>query len=155
VRTVTTETGKLGRNEIEELLREEFIARIGYVDRRGYPYIVPVTYAYDGISFLGYTADGAKLEAMRHHPRVCVEVDRVRDAANWESVVAIGHFAELRGESAVDAVFRIGERLRTIAIADGSSDSARRTYVERLRAPGIAYRIRIEQIHGRFARTAG
>jgi nitroimidazol reductase NimA-like FMN-containing flavoprotein (pyridoxamine 5'-phosphate oxidase superfamily) len=146
-------TGELDDRQIESLLHEETVARIAYVDRRGSPYIVPVTYAYDGESFFGYSPDGSKLEGMRHEPHVCVEVDRVRDAADWQSVVAFGRFEELRGDAAVDAVRRISERLTTLARAFVLPDAARRSYVARLGAPGIAYRIRIERKSGRFARS--
>ena len=144
--------GELSEREIESLLHEEIVARIAYVDRRGYPYIVPITYAYDGNALFGYSPYGSKLEAMRDQPRVCAEVDRVRDAANWFSVVALGRFDELRGDAAIDAVRRISERLATVAAVDAGPDAARRTYVEWLGAAGIAYRIRIDHKHGRFAR---
>ena len=146
-------TGVLGDRQIESLLHEETVARIAYVDRRGWPYIVPVTYAYDCESFFGYSPDGSKLEGMRHHPNVCVEVDRVRDAADWQSVVALGRFEELRGDAAVDAVRRISQRLTIAASGYVLPDAARRSYVARLGAPGIAYRIRIQRKSGRFSRS--
>jgi uncharacterized protein len=152
---VTYTAGDLDEREIESLLRTELVARIAYVDRRGVPYIVPITYAYDGAAFYGFSPDGAKLEGMRQNPRVCVEVDRVHDAADWLSVVAQGRFDELHGAAGVDAVRRISERLTTMAQADALPDAARRTYVARLGAPGVAYRIKIDSKHGRFARSAG
>jgi nitroimidazol reductase NimA-like FMN-containing flavoprotein (pyridoxamine 5'-phosphate oxidase superfamily) len=145
--------GDLDEREIESLLRAELVARIAYIDRRGFPYIVPITYAYDGAAFYGFSADGAKLEGMRYEPRVCVAVDRVHDAADWWSVVALGRFEELQGGAALDAVRRISERLTTMADADALPEDARRTYVDRLGAPGVAYRIRVESKHGRFARS--
>lgn len=145
--------GELNESAIESLLREESIARIGYVDRRGYPQIVPITYAYDGAAFLCYSTDGAKLEAMRQYPQVCVEVDRVDSAADWTSVVAVGRFEELHGDAALDAVGRLSERLASVASAAGLAGAARLTYVTRLGAPGVAYRIKIARKHGRFARS--
>ena len=145
--------GDLSDEAVEALLHEETVARIGYVDHRGRPSIAPITYAYDGASVFGYSPSGVKLEGMREHPYVCVEVDRVRDAADWCSVVCYGRFEELTGEAAVDAVRRIADRLRTLARAERLPDAASRTYVARLGAAGIAYRIRIEVKHGRFARS--
>jgi uncharacterized protein len=144
--------GELEEREIDSLLREELVARIGYVDLAGEPHIAPVTYAYDGTAILCYSPEGAKLDDMRLSPRVCVQVDRVQDAANWVSVVAAGCFEELRDEAAVDAVRRVSERLTTVASADGLPDAAGRTYVARTGAPGIAYRIAIDRKQGRFAR---
>lgn len=34
---------ELSPNSIETILREEIVARIAYVDRRGRPFIVPIT----------------------------------------------------------------------------------------------------------------
>lgn len=145
--------GDLNEREIDSLLREEIVARIGYVDPRGLPSIVPITYAYDGKAFFGYSPDGSKLEGMRHHPRVCVEVDHVNDAADWTSVVVLGRFEELHGDAAVDAVRRISERLETLATVDGLPGDARHSYVARLGAPGVAYRITVESAQGRYARS--
>lgn len=145
--------GDLSDEAVESLLHEETVARIGYIDHRGRPGIAPITYAYDGSSLFGYSPDGVKIEGMREHPYVCVEVDRVRDAADWISVVAYGRFEELTGEAAVDAVRRIADRLRTLARTQRLPDAASRTYVARLGSDGIAYRIRIDLKHGRFARS--
>ncbi len=70
--------GVLTSDQIESLLHAEVVARIGYVDRRGLPCIVPITYAYDGRAIYGYSLLGAKIENMTAKPKVCVEVDRVQ-----------------------------------------------------------------------------
>lgn len=54
--------------------------------------MVPITYAYDGESLLGHSADGLKLRMMRRNPVVCVEIDHMDDLANWRSVIAQGRF---------------------------------------------------------------
>jgi len=145
--------GDLDDESIELLLREEIVARIAYVDRRGAPSLVPVAYAYDGTSLFGYSPDGSKLEGMRESPRVCVEVDRIVNVADWWSVVAMGTFEQLDGEAAFDAVRRLSERHAIVAHAGSQPGAAAKTYVARLKAPGIAYRIRIDKKHGRFARS--
>lgn len=141
----------LSDEALDAFLRAESTARIGYIDRQGQPYIVPITYAYDGDSFYGYSLLGAKIESMSVHPRVCVEVDRISNATNWICAVVLGDFEFLQGEHAIDAVRRIGDRLRTIARADALSDAAEQTYVSRVGGPGLAYRIRIDHKSGRQA----
>lgn len=143
--------GNLTPNAIEALLHEEIVARIGYVDRRGLPRIVPFTYAYDGRAFYGYSLLGAKIENMSANPRVCVEVDRVKSAADWCSVIVGGTFERLVGSAAADAVERISERLRTVAAATGAPVMARQTFVTRTGGDGIAYRIHITEKHGRYS----
>ena len=61
--------GELTADAIESLLHSEIFARIAYVDRRGQPYIVPITYAYDGRAIYGYSLLGAKVEFMRPTPK--------------------------------------------------------------------------------------
>jgi uncharacterized protein len=142
---------ELNAHEIESLLHEESVARIGYTDRRHQAWIVPITYAYDGDSIYGYSLLGAKIEGMSTHPDVCIEIDRVSDNADWWSVIARGRFEALNGGAAVEAVQRISDRLRTIAIADGLGDRAQHTYVAREGGPGIAFRIRLTEKHGRYS----
>ena len=134
---------------IEALLYEELVARVAYVDRQGIPHIAPIAYAYDGDSFYGYSMIGSKIEHMGVHPHVCVEVDRIANAADWCSVVARGTFEPLHGDAAADAVRRISERMRTVAVADDAPFQAFKTYVAREGGDGIAYRIRVTNKHGR------
>lgn len=140
---------ELPPDAIEELLREETVARVAYVDRRGLPCIVPINFAYDGRALYGYSLSGSKIEHMSASPQVCVEIERVRDAAHWTSVILRGTFQQLEGADARDAVARISERLNTVARADGTPADAARTYVARFGGPGIAYRIAIAEKRGR------
>lgn len=146
---VLTMVQELSPDAIETILLEEIVARIAYVDRRGRPFIVPITYAYDGRAFYGYSVLGAKIEGMSANPAVCIEVDRVADAADWRAVVAHGIFESLTGDAAVDAVQRISDRLRSAASAAAAPNAAASTYVTRVGGPGIAFRIRVTEKHGR------
>jgi uncharacterized protein len=143
--------GNLTPNAIEALLHEEIVARIAYVDPRGFPRIVPITYAYDGVAFYGYSFLGAKIQNMFVNPKVCVEVDRVETAADWCSVVVSGTFELLDGNDADDAVVRIAERLRTVAAATGAPVPAWRTFVTRQGGDGMAYRVLIIEKQGRYS----
>ncbi len=142
--------GKLTPDAIESVLHAEIVCRIGYIDRRGLPCIAPITYAYDGRNFYGYSLLGTKIENMGAHPNVCVEVDRVVNAADWCSVVARGTFDRLEGSAAVEAVERISDRLRTVAAATSAPVTAWRTFVTRVGGDGIAYRIQVTEKQGRY-----
>jgi uncharacterized protein len=148
-------TGELNAEAIESLLHEQIVARIAYLDRRGRPAIVPINYAYDGSAMYGYSLLGAKIEGMSAHPWVCVEVDHIRDNASWVSVVAHGTFELMTGTAAVEVVQRISERLRTFARVELTAESAAHTYVAREGGPGIAYRIRLGEKHGRYSSPIG
>jgi uncharacterized protein len=145
--------GVLTSDQIEALLRAEIVARIGYVDRRSLPCIVPITYAYDGRAIYGYSLLGAKIENMSAKPKVCVEIDRVQGAADWSSVIVRGIFRRLEGKAAVDAVDLISARLRTLGSATDAPATASQTFVARAGGAGIAYRIDITEKRGRYSRS--
>lgn len=143
--------GELTPHAIESLLRSQLVARIGYIDGRNTPRIAPITYAYDGKAFYGYSLHGAKIENMSANPRVCVEVDSVTSAAEWSCVVAQGLFHLLEGEAAIDAVRRISDRLRTIGSATGAPKEAWHSFVGRLGGAGVAYQIDVTEKTGRYS----
>jgi nitroimidazol reductase NimA-like FMN-containing flavoprotein (pyridoxamine 5'-phosphate oxidase superfamily) len=146
-------TGILDSAAIDALLRRETIAHLACIRRDGRPYVVPITYAYDGEALYSYSTDGDKLEALRANPSACVVVDHVDDAANWVSVIAWGTFRELADEDAAQALRLISDRLRTVALADAAWPSADRSYVARIGRDGVVYSITIAERTGRYSRS--
>ena len=86
--------GNLDNTEIEKVLKNQIVARIG-CHANNMTYVVPTSYAYDGIYIYGHTQEGMKIEMMRQNPKVCFEVDTMENMANWESVIAWGEFEEI------------------------------------------------------------
>jgi nitroimidazol reductase NimA-like FMN-containing flavoprotein (pyridoxamine 5'-phosphate oxidase superfamily) len=89
--------GELSSGEVEKLLTDNIIGRIGCTDGN-MVYIVPVTYVYDGKYIIMHSRDGMKIDIMRKNASICFEVDVVHDLGNWESVIARGSFEELTNE---------------------------------------------------------
>jgi nitroimidazol reductase NimA-like FMN-containing flavoprotein (pyridoxamine 5'-phosphate oxidase superfamily) len=87
-------------NEIQmsNILLSQSVGRIACTDGIR-PYIVPVTYVYDGKNIIGQTNEGMKLDIMRKNPNVCFEVDIINNTGCGESVVVTGIFHELDGDS--------------------------------------------------------
>ena len=85
---------RLSREESLALLRGHRTGRLGCV-AEGYPYVVPVNYVLDGESALSHSLPGRKIEAMRANPRVCLQVDDIRDQLSWQSVIAYGTYEEV------------------------------------------------------------
>ncbi|WP_394842363.1 pyridoxamine 5'-phosphate oxidase family protein [Pendulispora brunnea] len=86
--------GALSAKEADEVLESQSLGRIGYI-ADGKPWIVPVTYIYDGTCAYVHSAEGSKVVAMRSNPHICFEVEDVVDMGHWRSVVAQGVFEEL------------------------------------------------------------
>ncbi len=86
--------GKLTPQQIEDLLFQHVVARIGcHADN--VTYVVPTSYAYDGQYVYCHSEEGKKIEMMRKNPDVCFEVDSLDNMANWKSIIAWGRFEEI------------------------------------------------------------
>jgi uncharacterized protein len=85
---------ELKDNQIEELLKDQVIGRIGCHSAETM-YVVPVNYVYDGMNIYCHSSQGMKIDMMRENPQVCFEVDKITNMTNWESVIAWGKFEEI------------------------------------------------------------
>lgn len=149
--------GELGMQEIEEVLRDEMVGRIG-CHTRGRTYVVPVAYVYDGASILGHTGDGLKVRIMRENPAVCFEVEQLGDLPNWRSVIVYGSFVELHDDEATAALKLVTDRLRDARAVHAATPPhgagiivpAGEATRPRL---SIVYAIRIQEKTGRYERV--
>lgn len=70
------EMPKMKENEIEQLIREQFLCRIAFKGDLQ-PYIAPFQYAYvNGILYFHFTDYGKKMSFLKQEPTVCVEIER-------------------------------------------------------------------------------
>jgi nitroimidazol reductase NimA-like FMN-containing flavoprotein (pyridoxamine 5'-phosphate oxidase superfamily) len=60
------------------------------------PYVVPIGFASEGYDIFVLSTFGQKIEWMRANPRVCVQIDEIQSENEWASVIATGHYEELR-----------------------------------------------------------
>lgn len=88
------------RGEIDSILRSNSICHLAMVDE-GRPYVVPMTYAYDGRDLYFHSArEGRKVEVLHRTDRVCFEVSCdfqpaqagqvCRRATKYRSVIGTG-----------------------------------------------------------------
>jgi len=89
--------GKLTSEEIENLLHQQFIGHLGCQDKDTV-YVVPISYAYEGGNIYCHSLEGQKVAMMRNNPKVCFQVDEMKDMANWKSVITWGNFEEIDDE---------------------------------------------------------
>ena len=145
--------GELTSHEIEEILRSNFIGRIGCSSKQKM-YVVPITYVYDGESIIGHTTEGMKVNLLRENPECCFEVDVMKDLANWQSVIAWGTFEELNGEEAHKAVDKLINTISPMMPSETSQPQRMGpTSAIRLSTFGknpIIYRIRLTEKSGRY-----
>jgi nitroimidazol reductase NimA-like FMN-containing flavoprotein (pyridoxamine 5'-phosphate oxidase superfamily) len=95
------------RHTIDDIIRRSRVCRLGLCDG-GQPYIVPMSFGYDGAALYFHAADGGrKLNILRRNRRVCFEVDILHDVVTadepcgwgmkYESVIGFGR-AEIVGD---------------------------------------------------------
>lgn len=144
--------GSLNEQQMNNLLASQVVDRLACTDTVQ-PYLVPVTYAFDGVTIYGQTNEGMKLSLLRKNPNVCFEVDLMHDMANWQSVIIRGRFEELKDEAAEKARTVLFNRvfpLMTSATVHGEHHEVDHELDDENRIKPIMYKIVIEEKTGRF-----
>lgn len=144
--------GELTDIQIKNILSSQMIGRLACTDGKK-PYVVPITYAFDGNCIYGQTNEGMKLNILRKNPNACFEVDIMTDMRNWESVVVSGKFEELKDEKA-----RMARELLFSKVYPLMTSSTIHTHEHKVngliddstRVKYVMYRIKITRISGRF-----
>jgi uncharacterized protein len=145
--------GELNDMQIDHLLLSQAVGRIACTNGKK-PYIVPVTYVYDGKDIIGQTREGMKLNIMRSNPNVCFEVDAMTNMANWQSAILFGTFHELKGKAADkarDYLFNhMWPLLTSSTIHPHEHEASTAKVDDNNRIKPIMYRIRVKEKTGRF-----
>jgi nitroimidazol reductase NimA-like FMN-containing flavoprotein (pyridoxamine 5'-phosphate oxidase superfamily) len=88
-------TRMLSEEQARNLIAGGRIGRLGCVDN-GEPYVVPINYVFEDGSIYSHSMPGQKIDALRAHPRACLQVDEIENDFEWRSVIAFGNFEEIR-----------------------------------------------------------
>ncbi len=143
---------ELTEDQVNSILLSQAYGRLACTDGNT-PYIVPITYAYDGKFIYGQTNEGTKLAMMRKNPSVCFEVDRMTDMKNWKSVIVYGRFEELKGQMEEEARDKFFGKLFPLTTRTSLHPFQHETGYEpddTTRIKKVMFRIEIEKITGRF-----
>ena len=144
--------GQLNDTQIQNILSSQAVGRLACADGKQ-PYIVPVTYTYDGKYIYGQTNEGTKLKMLRKNPNVCFEVDMMMDMRNWQSVIVYGKFEELKNEQAKkarDILFGRVFSLMTSSTIHAHEHEVTEELDDSNRVKYVMYRIKIRKVTGRF-----
>jgi len=82
--------------EIENILQSQSICRLACNDIK-FPYIIPISYYYDGKYIYCQSQQGKKIELMQKNSNVTVLVDIIGSMNNYKSVIVNGEYQELKG----------------------------------------------------------
>jgi len=144
--------GQLNDTQIQNIFSSQAVGRLACTDGKQ-PYIVPVTYTYDGKYIYGQTNEGTKLKMLRKNPNVCFEVDMMMDMRNWQSVLVYGKFEELKNEQAKkarDILFGRVFSLMTSSTIHAHEHEVTEELDDSNRVKYVMYRIKIRKVTGRF-----
>lgn len=144
--------GQLNDIQIQNILSSQVVGRLACTDGKQ-PYIVPLTYTYNGKYIYGQTNEGMKLDILRKNPSVCFEVDMMTDMRNWQSVIVFGRFEELKtkeAEKARDILFGHVFPLMTSSTIHSYGHEEKGKVDDKTRMKYVMYRIKIKKITGRF-----
>ncbi len=139
----------LGQIEIERILHEEAIGRIGF-HANGRTFVVPVTYAYDGERVICHSGRCDKYTMMRDNPHVCFEVEQITDVAHWSSVLSDGQFEELEGEDVANASTYLIDRLDSLMVNSQVKPLAAEPHS--LVTDSVVFSIKLGEKSGRYER---
>jgi nitroimidazol reductase NimA-like FMN-containing flavoprotein (pyridoxamine 5'-phosphate oxidase superfamily) len=98
-------TKVLSEREAWNIVNAGTLGRLGCVDD-GEPYVVPINYVASEGHIYSHSLAGRKVQAMRKHSRVCLQVDRIQDDFHWQSAIAFGNFEEVRNDSERRTILR-------------------------------------------------
>ena len=146
--------GELNDTQIRNVLSSQVLGRLACTDGKQ-PYIVPVTFSYDGDYIYGQSNEGTKLTILRKNPLVCFEADTMTDMTNWQCVLAFGIFEELQGEAAEMAkeiLFNRVFSLMTSRTLHTHEHEVAAPEESNSRVKTVMYRIKINSVSGRFER---
>jgi hypothetical protein len=88
--------------EIENVLQSQSICRLACNDIK-FPYLIPLSYFYDGKYIYCQSQQGKKIELMKKNPNVTILVDIIGSMNNYKSVIVNGEYQELKGNEADEA----------------------------------------------------
>lgn len=136
-----------------QLLSSNYFAHLAYISGEE-PFIVPITYYHDVDEkcIISYSAIGHKIEAMRRHKHVSIQVEQVTTIQKWVSVQIHGTFEELEGSTAKKYLHKFAEGVQgIIKNMEGNKPKFIGDFSSRLqeRKIPIVYRINIHDINGK------
>ena len=150
---------QLSPSEIDDLLHEQIVGRIG-CHYENEVYIIPMSYAYDGNYVYCHSFEGKKMKMMRKNPKVCFQVDEMKDMGNWKSAIAWGNFEELIDKKERNKALKILLQRRLPIISSITTHLGETwpfttaTEDELDKIPGIVFRISIKEKTGKIESTS-
>jgi nitroimidazol reductase NimA-like FMN-containing flavoprotein (pyridoxamine 5'-phosphate oxidase superfamily) len=116
----------------------------------GQPYITPIFCAYEDNYLYSFSEAGQKITWMRANPKACVEVEEVRSAQDWATVIVFGNYEELADTPPYDVYRKHAYDVLQRGHVWWEPGCATTVLHEKTRSMEFVYfRIHVDQISGR------
>ena len=143
---------ELTQPEIEVVLSNNYIGRIGCRDDESV-HIATVFYQFHKGYVQCFSLVGDKIKMMRKYPDVCFEVEEIKDADDWKTVICWGRYEEITNEAEL-AVLRpqYSEymlRMRASLSTPSPEGNVPKQHSAAELAAAVIYRIRFTKLTGR------
>ena len=142
---------ELTKSEITGILQSQNIGRLGCTDGK-HPYVIPITYFFDGKQIYCQSEEGKKIKIMRKNANVCMQIDIVNSMRSYKSILIYGKFEELKNEEAGQASTLLEENIFVIMTRSRvhKFEHQEKSEIEdRHRIKLITFRINITEMTGR------
>jgi nitroimidazol reductase NimA-like FMN-containing flavoprotein (pyridoxamine 5'-phosphate oxidase superfamily) len=141
---------ELNAHDCREVLGRCDLGRLAYV-HHDQPYVVPIHFSFDADRncIYAFSTVGEKIRWMRENPKICLEVEEIRDKNHWTTVLATGRYEEIHQKPEEAEARQRAEQLflqRRLwwLPATGKVDGRENPDV-------VVYRIQIDRLTGRRA----
>lgn len=130
--------GTIHPDEMEDILHAHHVGHLACI-ANDLPYLVPITYVYDGGLVYAHTVPGTKVDALRTRPVASFCVVEHREPNVWRSVILECSYEELDASPARDRALDLLDAVVPNALPDRD---------------GIVFRLRPARKSGRWLRLA-
>jgi uncharacterized protein len=145
---------EMSDKECRELLARAAIGRLG-CSLDDQPYVLPIYFAYEADHVYVLSTLGRKVKWMRTNPKVCIQIDEIKNQCQWESVVVNGRYQELIEPLYATERSRARELLARRHQWWLNAMAERRTTADDLSISALFFRIDIDSMTGLRARPEG
>src|SRR5450432_4157334 len=133
---------RMNDDECRKVLHAGRVARLGCI-ANAEPYIVPISYEFDGDFAYSHSLPGLKIDALRKNARACLQVDDIQADLQWRSVLAYGNYEEILNQSERrDVLGRLLRRFPALTPVESA------LVVDGIPPQVIVFRIRIDRLTG-------
>ena len=143
--------GELSAEEIKEVLMNNPVGHLGCTDGERV-YVVPIHFHYETDAVLCYALEGQKIDWMRKHPSVCLQVDQIRNTFDWKCVIINGLYEEVTDPGELSDLrplyteYLLRKKV-SVTVMPGEQEPSRKIDTTR---PQVFFRIRFQQVSGRY-----